>query len=91
MKGFQITVYGKVQGVWFRKFTQEKATSLSLVGYVMNLPNGNVFIETYGEDSTVNDLLYWLKNEGSPLSKVTKIESIELTTLNNYTNFTIKR
>ena len=33
---YKILVKGKVQGVWFRKYTKEKAEVLGLKGYVKN-------------------------------------------------------
>ena len=35
-------MYGKVQGVFFRKFTAAEATKLKLVGWVMNTEKGTV-------------------------------------------------
>ena len=33
-------VSGRVQGVWFRSFVQQRALELKLVGFVRNLPDG---------------------------------------------------
>jgi hypothetical protein len=33
---FHYTVYGDVQGVWFRRFTKQKADELGIVGWVKN-------------------------------------------------------
>ena len=33
---FHYTVYGTVQGVWFRWFTKQKADELGIVGWVKN-------------------------------------------------------
>ena len=38
----KIIAKGRVQGVWFRKFTQRKARELNIRGWVRNLPNGDV-------------------------------------------------
>jgi acylphosphatase len=48
MHHYQITVSGKVQGVWFRKSTQDKARELGLRGFVRNQPDGSVYIEASG-------------------------------------------
>ncbi len=42
IKQYRILVSGIVQGVFFRKYTYEKANELKLSGWVKNLPNGNV-------------------------------------------------
>jgi len=34
----QVTVYGYVQGVFFRAYTEQQARKLGLTGYVRNLP-----------------------------------------------------
>lgn len=41
-------VVGRVQGVGFRYFTQRQAGRFGIVGYVRNLPNGDVEIEAAG-------------------------------------------
>jgi acylphosphatase len=38
----RITIAGRVQGVFYRKWAQSTATSLGLRGYVRNLSNGSV-------------------------------------------------
>ncbi|RKP19533.1 DNA/RNA polymerase [Rozella allomycis CSF55] len=58
------TIYGKVQGVYFRKFTAIKAKELKLGGFCMNTPGGTV----------VGEIIEWLKNIGSPNSKIEKAE-----------------
>jgi len=43
----QFEVFGKVQGVFFRKYTKEKADSLGIRGYVFNHDSGTV--QGYGK------------------------------------------
>jgi acylphosphatase len=65
--GFRFTVHGKVQGrsggfnisnvgVFFRKHTQSKATSLGLVGFVRNARDGTVVGEAQGEPAKLDTL-----------------------------------
>jgi len=91
MESLQITVQGKVQGVWFRKHTQEKAQKLGLHGYVTNTTNDSVFIEVTGEKKELDIFISWLKNEGSPRSKVTDVEIFKLNTEKQFNSFEIKR
>ncbi len=42
MNSYKFIVFGKVQGVWYRKYVVQIAKTLGFVGYVKNLPNGNV-------------------------------------------------
>ena len=44
-----IIVHGRVQGVWFRAGTKEKADELGLLGWVKNRPEGTVEIHAEGE------------------------------------------
>lgn len=91
MEILQITVNGKVQGVWFRKYTHDKANELGLYGYVTNQNNGAVFIEVSGEKKELDKFTHWLENEGSPLSKVTGIETTKSSTKKQFNSFDIKR
>ena len=73
MKHYNIRVSGKVQGVWFRKFTQEKALSLGLRGFVRNEADGSVYMETEGEEGVVAELIAWCK-EGPDKAEVTEVK-----------------
>lgn len=58
---FAITVRGKVQGVFFRASTRDKAKSLGLNGFVKNQPDGSVYIEASGEVEKLKQLVAWCK------------------------------
>lgn len=77
MKCFQINVFGKVQGVWYRASTKRKADELGLKGTVQNKSDGSVYIEVEGEEALVQQLIEWCK-EGPEFAKVTKVEAIEI-------------
>lgn len=66
-----------MQGVWFRKYTHEKAFSLGLVGFVKNMPDGTVYAEVEGDEKKVGLFIEWC-HEGSPLSKVESISLLDL-------------
>ncbi|MCS5639818.1 MAG: acylphosphatase, partial [Candidatus Marinimicrobia bacterium] len=42
MHRIDVIIAGRVQGVWFRKYTQNKARELGLTGWVCNEANGTV-------------------------------------------------
>jgi acylphosphatase len=88
-KCFSFQVFGQVQGVWFRKSTQEKAIELGLNGMVKNLTDGSVYIEVEGPEENLKTFSEWCKN-GPSGAKVSKITSKELP-LHDYINFIIKR
>ncbi len=67
-------VFGKVQGVFFRKYTQQEATKLKLVGWVMNTDEGTVVGQMQGKEDSVKKMKEWLKTKGSPKSKIEKTE-----------------
>jgi len=69
MKNIAITVIGRVQGVWFRKYTMDQANNLELKGFVKNKLDGSVYIEASGPEEKIDYLVTWCKT-GSPLSNV---------------------
>ena len=69
---YNIVVYGRVQGVWFRKYTKEKADELGVYGIVENFPDRTVFISAEGTKDQLEVFMDWLY-EGSPLSRVQEI------------------
>lgn len=75
--------------MFFRKFTQEKAQELGLVGFVMNRTDGTVYCEVEGEENAIEAFKEWLK-EGSPYSRVDELK-IETCSPSNFTTFEIRR
>ena len=57
----RIKVIGKVQGVFFRKSTQDKAKELGLVGWVKNDEDGSVLAEIEGDKENVLAMEAWMK------------------------------
>lgn len=84
---YQIIVKGRVQGVWFRKYTFQKAQDLGLKGYVKNDLDGSVYIEAEGGFKQLEEFVGWLY-QGSPMSKVTSVE-YEKRPIENYDAFEI--
>jgi acylphosphatase len=72
MQHLKIKVTGKVQGVWFRVNTKDKADELGLSGYVQNKPDNSVFIEVSGDEELINEFLHWVK-KGPELARVNDI------------------
>lgn len=68
------TVYGRVQGVFFRYFVRNVAKKLNLKGYVRNLASGDaVEVQAEGEKRQLDKLLGQLK-VGSPGARVERVE-----------------
>ncbi|HEB62743.1 MAG TPA: acylphosphatase [Bacteroidetes bacterium] len=89
MKHLKIKVTGKVQGVWFRASTKDKADELGLHGYVKNEPDGSVFIEVSGDEDLIEKFLKWVK-EGPELARVDDL-IVEENDLEYNDGFVIKR
>jgi len=70
----QFTVYGRVQGVWFRDSTRREAERLGVSGHAINLPDGNVEVLAYGTSAALAELEVWLR-QGPPLAKVASVEA----------------
>lgn len=75
MPTIQIIISGKVQGVWFRKSTQERADELGVLGTVQNLPTGKVKVIAQGDESVLQEFIAWTR-QGPKYAEVQSI-SIE--------------
>lgn len=90
MKYCKIWVRGKVQGVFFRQFTRDKARESGITGFVKNLDDGSVYIEASGTKTAIKELAEWCKT-GSPFSNVTEVIVKEMETGTTYHSFEIER
>jgi len=72
MHRIDVIITGRVQGVWFRKYTQNKARELGLTGWVRNETNGTVSLIAEGDDELLKKLIKWLQR-GSPGAKVNTV------------------
>ena len=66
------TVYGRVQGVYFRDFVTRRARELDLTGYVRNTPERTVEVHAEGERKQLEELIDHLK-AGPPEAKVERV------------------
>lgn len=65
-------VIGKVQGVFFRASTRERALRLGLTGHAKNLANGTVEVVASGSREAVDELDAWL-HHGPPAAAVEEV------------------
>lgn len=89
LKTLSITVSGKVQGVYYRQSTKEKAKEFGLTGEVKNLNNGNVLIKATGTPEQLSSFTDWCK-KGPPHAVVAGVEINEIP-LTDFENFRILR
>ncbi|MDB5147727.1 MAG: acylphosphatase [Mucilaginibacter sp.] len=87
IKHLNITVKGKVQGVFYRKATKAVADQLGIRGFVLNEPNGDVYIEAEADNTFLDMFMDWC-NEGPQDAEVNAVESHE-GELKNYRNFEV--
>jgi len=73
MRVLKAKVSGKVQGVWFRKYTLDSARDIGVVGMVKNLVDGTVLVNASGKDENLRKFKELLEN-GSPKSRVDRID-----------------
>ena len=85
----QATVYGYVQGVFFRAFASRRAKGLGLTGYARNLPGGAVEVKAEGERKQLEELIGYLK-VGPPGAKVEKVITNWSEYTGNYPGFNIR-
>ena len=57
MKSVRVLISGRVQGVWFRAWTEQQATALGLDGWVRNCLDGNVEALFAGPDKAVDMMI----------------------------------
>ena len=82
-----ITVKGKVQGVFYRAMTKAVADQLGVKGKVRNEANGDVFIEAEGDKLSLELFMDWCR-EGPEKAVVTSVETLD-GDLKNYRNFDV--
>lgn len=86
----KIEVEGKVQGVWYRASTKEKADELDVFGYVENQDNGSVYIEAEGEIEQLEEFIAWCKI-GPEKAEVRDVVVLQYEELKHYDSFEIRR
>ena len=68
-KAISFRCFGRVQGVWYRAFTQSRARQLSLSGWVRNEVGGSVQGHAEGSEEALNAFIRHL-HDGPPAARV---------------------
>ncbi|MFT3824568.1 MAG: acylphosphatase [Chitinophagaceae bacterium] len=89
LQTFSIIVTGKVQGVYYRQSTKEKALELGLTGIVQNQPDGSVHIMATGTGAQLNQLVAWCK-QGPSRAVVTGVQ-VEVKEPHGFDGFSVLR
>lgn len=89
----EFEVFGRVQGVFFRKYTKKQADQLDLAGWCQNTRDNTVKGEIEGAEGKINQMKHWLENLGSPSSQISKAVFSSLKAIDQpvHTGFVIRR
>ncbi len=84
-----IQIQGRVQGVFFRASSREKAKDLGLSGWVRNRPDRQVEIVAEGTREALEALLAWCRT-GPPLAHVKSVETEWSGSTGEYSSFEVR-
>ncbi|XP_037950731.1 acylphosphatase-2-like [Teleopsis dalmanni] len=85
-------ISGKVQGVYFRKYTENFAKGLGIRGWVMNTSHGTVKGQMEGNEKQLVEMKKWLTETGSPKSQIENASFSDLAQIRQFTfkSFVVK-
>ncbi|MDP1969406.1 MAG: acylphosphatase [Methylobacter sp.] len=89
MRKVKILVSGRVQGVYYRLFTQNKAKHFAIKGSVKNLPDGRVEIIAEAGSMAIEKFIKWC-HKGPITARVDHVEITELQPGELLTSFEVK-
>jgi len=87
----RIIFEGRVQGVGFRYATRQIALGFDVMGWVKNLPDGNVELVLKGEDDEVHEFIEEITEESTLAHHIKHFTEEEIPTLENCIGFTISK
>lgn len=76
MNHLNITIFGQVQGVFFRSSAKEQADKLGIKGFAQNQPDGSVYIEAEGKPEELDQFVKWCR-QGPALARIKKVNIAE--------------
>ena len=84
------TVHGRVQGVFFRAFVEDRAHALSLMGWVRNGNDGaSVEVVAQGDEPSLRTLLDSLR-EGPSTARVDRMDVEWLAPIETFGTFSVR-
>ncbi|MFO0752795.1 MAG: acylphosphatase [Thermodesulfovibrionales bacterium] len=84
-----LLISGRVQGVYYRGFTEEAARSLGVKGWVRNLPDRRVEAVFEGERAAVEQAILRCR-QGPPAARVDGIDIVWEEPVEGFTDFEIR-
>jgi acylphosphatase len=85
----KVRISGRVQGVWFRQSTKEKAAELGVTGWCRNSSDGSVEGVFEGEKEMVQSIIDWC-HEGPKMARVDQVDVEWLDSDSGYSTFEIR-
>jgi acylphosphatase len=84
-----VLISGRVQGVFFRDYTQRAAEERLILGWVRNTRDGRVEAVFEGEKDKLEDMIRWC-HQGSPMSRVTGVNVDWQEFVGEFRDFSVK-
>lgn len=88
MTALRVVVRGRVQGVFFRETTRQRALELGVEGWVRNTEDGSVLVHAEGPERAVERLVEFLR-EGPPAAAVESVD-VEPAKVEGHEQFAIR-
>ncbi len=85
-----VFISGRVQGVFFRSSTKDKAEELCVSGWVRNLTDGRVEAVFEGEEGSVKWMIEWCR-KGPEYAKVDDVEVVSENYTGEFKGFALRR
>lgn len=82
-------ISGRVQGVWFRQSTKEKAVELGVTGWCRNCSNGSVEAVFQGDKKAVESIIDWC-HEGPRMARVDQVDVEWLDSDDEFNDFEVR-
>ena len=77
MKRVSLSIYGQVQGVFYRREAAHEAQRLRLSGFVRNETDGSVHAEAEGSKDALDSFIRWCR-AGTSNARVDSVETKEI-------------
>ncbi|TAQ83747.1 hypothetical protein B7494_g7928 [Chlorociboria aeruginascens] len=90
IKRISFTIHGEVQGVSFRYFTQKKATSYGVTGWIQNTSTGEVEGEAQGTEEEIEKLVSDM-NRGPLHAVVERLDKSDIEVQEGGSSFDVRR
>lgn len=86
----ELSIRGRVQGVWYRASARAAAEARHLVGWVRNCDDGSVQAVAEGPRSALEDFITWC-HKGPPAARVDRVEASWSDPLGGFETFEVRR